>query len=122
MKDATNPYNDSDQCTWYAWQTMYDMTGKAIPFSDAPDARKWYTSVHRDYRSKMPASPSVACWSGGTYGHVGVVESWNGSTMDFTDRNFDEHGGTRNLTGITIEEMKADFGSSYTFQGFIVLD
>lgn len=35
-------------------------------------------------------SGCVACWSGGKegYGHVGVVETWDGSEMTYSDANY----------------------------------
>lgn len=71
-------------------------------------------------------SGCVACWKGGSggYGHVGVVESYDSKskTMTYSDANYKGDGKVITRNGITESEMKKLFGSSYTFQGYVIPD
>ncbi len=71
-----------------------------------------------------PESGSCACWSGGSggYGHVGVVEEWDSSseTMRYSDSNYDYPNKLVIVRDdITEKDMKALFGRSYKFQGYV---
>lgn len=120
-----NPFKEG-QCTHYAWDKFLELTGVELPVTK--DAAKWYGSVPRSMRSSVPTSSGcVACWSGGSegHGHVGVVESMNGDLMLYSDCNYeypDNPGTIIVREDITVAQMKRLFGSTYTFQGFIIQD
>lgn len=120
-----NPFAPG-QCTHYAYDKSLELTGIELPVTG--DASTWYTSVPRSMRSSVPTRfGCVACWSGGTngWGHVGVVESMNGSLMLYSDCNYEypENPGTViTHEDITEAEMKRLFGSSFSFQGYIIPD
>ena len=106
------------QCVAYAKKTIKPASGIT------GNANTWYTNS--TYCTPVAIkSKCVACWSGGPggYGHVGVVETWNSSTskMKYSDSNYklDEKVIVRD--GITVDQMKALFGSSFTFQGYVTL-
>lgn len=71
-------------------------------------------------------SGCVACWKGGSnsYGHVGVVESYDSKskTMTYSDANYNGDGKVITRKGITEAAMKKLFGSTYTFQGYVIPD
>lgn len=67
---AYNPYfGGYSNCTWSAWQIVYDTTGIALP--DFGVAGNWMNAAARmGYTvSSVPAVNSIVCWSH----HVGVV-------------------------------------------------
>ncbi len=67
---AYNPYfGGYRNCTWSAWQIVYETTGIALP--DFGVAGGWMNSAARmGYTvSSVPAVNSIVCWSS----HVGVV-------------------------------------------------
>ena len=39
--------------------------------------------------SDKPVANSVACWNGGTYGHVAFVERYDGSEVYYSQANWD---------------------------------
>ncbi|RPF42120.1 CHAP domain-containing protein [Hydrogenoanaerobacterium saccharovorans] len=82
----------------------------------------WYNSSATTQVSLQ--SGCVACWSGGVqgYGHVGVVESWDGSKMTYSDANYRGDGEVITRKNITEDEMLDLFGSSYEFQGYVIPD
>ena len=67
---AYNPYfGGYSNCTWSAWQIVYETTGIALP--DFGVAGNWMNAAARmGYTvSSVPAVNSIVCWSH----HVGVV-------------------------------------------------
>lgn len=83
-----NPYPDSSQCTWHAWQKTYNMTGISLP--KWGNGSQWFAGAQNaGYRTigpnEIPPANSIACWSGAPngYGHVGYVinSDYNGVTI-----------------------------------------
>lgn len=83
---------------------------------------QWYDNDATTHVSLQ--SGCVACWSGGPggFGHVGVVESWDGSTMTYSDANYNLDGKVTRRTDITEAAMKRLFGKTFTFQGYVIPD
>lgn len=108
------------QCVGYAKEKMKELTG--IESSIRGNGADWYNSPNATKLSGIQ-SACVACWSGGSYGygHVAVVESWNGNTMNYSDANYKGDEQIIYRYGITESQMKQLFGRSYTFQGYIKL-
>lgn len=84
---------------------------------------QWYTSSQTTpctIRSRC-----VACWSGGPsgFGHVGLVYTWDEAsrTMNYMDSNYDNDELVHYRKGITEQQMKNLFGSSFKFQGYVTV-
>lgn len=60
-------------CTWYAYGRFCEIAKKKVSGLPTGDARTWYGSW-KGKKGSTPQLGSVAVFSGGTYGHVGVVE------------------------------------------------
>lgn len=62
-------------CVGYAWGRFREILGKSPKLSTS-HAYKWYGNTSDGYsRNKnTPQLGAVICWSGGSYGHVAVVE------------------------------------------------
>ena len=134
---ASNPYPKQHtimgfplvNCTWYAWQQVYDNTGIALP--NFGNAINWYSGAQNyGYATGTVAKAnSVAVWrTTNGYGHVGWVVSVSGSKMKVNEGGMTNSDGTAaaNGTGIvtgasynsTVGEPKFN-GSSTILIGFI---
>jgi len=90
---ANNPYPttqnvDGDAyyevpCTWFAWQSVYDNQGVAMPAWG--NAGNWLSGAKNSgyATGNTPAVGAVAVWQGNGYGHVAYVVSVQ-STTTFT--------------------------------------
>lgn len=88
---VSNPYPTSQTvggvytipCTYYAWQQVYNNTGKVLPAWG--NAINWYNNAANAGYSvgSTPRANSIAVWeiSGHSYGHVAYVTSVSGSGM-----------------------------------------
>ncbi len=132
---ASNPYPEQHtlmgyplvNCTWYAWQQVYDNTGVAFP--NFGNAINWYTGArnHGYATGTVAKANSVAVWrTANGYGHVGWVVSVSGSKMRVNEGGMTDGTGPANGTGIVIGESynstvgEAKFnGSSTILVGFI---
>lgn len=107
-------------CVGYAWGRAYEAFGKK-PTLSTGNADGWFSynknGGYYQYGS-TPKAGSIACWKGGSYGHVAFVEKVDGSNVTITESIY---GGTtwRSVT-MTKEKMKTYFG--YTLQGYIYVD
>ena len=134
---ATNPYGrlqtingvTTVRCTYYAWQQAYDNTGVALPALG--NGGQWYSNAKNQGLSTgtVAKAKAIACYSGGSYGHVAYVVSVNGSTMTineggitYTNGSAYNGDGIRNgATSTSVVGNKKDQYSSMTLQGFIYL-
>ena len=77
---ATNPYKKElswggINCTWYAWQKVYDTTGVALA-GFTGNARNWYNDAQKKGYTvgSEPRAKAVVVWDNYLeYGHVGYV-------------------------------------------------
>lgn len=96
-KNGPNPYCETYyhptyqrqvyNCTWYAWQKVYEVFGIAMPGFQG-NAGGWANEARKaGYQVDMNIAPhTVAVWNrGGTDGHVAFVESVNGNTVTVTE-------------------------------------
>lgn len=124
-KSPINPFL-KPYCTWYAFGRIYELGGSKL--SVTGDASAWFNNAPMSKRYSTPSAQRVACWSGGPkgQGHVGVIEKvYSDGSFDYSEANFDGNGifdATKD--GVIIKcadltAMKARFGSSFNFQGFI---
>lgn len=119
---SVSPLNGGN-CTWYAFGRAYEVLGKNPGFDQiSGNANAWYgwASSHGYTVSQTPRAGSIICW-GGTYGHVAFVEKVSGSSVTFTESNYQMESSKpyprwRSYT--------TDHPSTYTgsFQGYIYLN
>ncbi len=122
-------------CTAYAWGRFWELTGK-VPNLPAWDAGDWYDdekTVENYQRGQEPRLGAIACYGGGSSGHVAVVEaihddgsitlSQSGYSRDYWDETEDP------LFFWTSRVYKNDgyrewwaINSGEYLQGFIYLD
>ena len=126
VQAAGNPYdpNATDtagnwaNCTYWAWQLSKDNTGVELP--KWGNAGTWYNSARNAGYSTgtTPRAQSLIVYSSGTYGHVGYVSDYNGSTGQI----YIKEGGYRN-TSNGYHEGWIPLNGSYngTVVGFIYL-
>lgn len=80
FKKAKNPFCDGSNgpdglyhnCTWYAYGRFNEIAGKRCSLPTG-NAQSWYNS-YVGKKGKTPKLGAVACFSGGSYGHVAIVE------------------------------------------------
>lgn len=115
------------QCTWHAAGRSKEAKGKTIKFSQDYDlhAKNWYKYVSNCTKSQTAKANTIAVWDdGGSYGHVGYVESVSGDNVYFTEANWPtvnnkvdaEDGKVKKLTK---EGMKAR--GSYKLLGYLTI-
>ncbi|MBR0302835.1 MAG: CHAP domain-containing protein, partial [Clostridia bacterium] len=63
-----------ERCTYRAWHEAYDRLGISLPLTWG-NAGSWAINAAADGYSvdKNPTPNSIACWNGGTWGHVAYV-------------------------------------------------
>lgn len=84
---AKNPYKENlswggVNCTWYAWQKVYDETGVAL--AGFGNARDWYKDAEKKGYTvgSEPRAKAVVVWDNYlNYGHVGYVERVEGDNI-----------------------------------------
>ena len=90
--EGVNPYYGGYyNCTWTAWQLVYDKLGIAMP--NFGNAGNWYDRAASlgYWVDQSPSSNSVVVWSG----HVGYVDEYDPAT----NMMFVEQGGMSNGSG-----------------------
>lgn len=119
---SVSPLNGGN-CTWYAFGRAYEVLGKNPGFDQiSGNANAWYgwASSHGYTVSQTPRAGSIICW-GGTYGHVAFVEKVSGSSVTFTESNYQMES---DKPYPRWRSYTTDHPSTYTgsFQGYIYLD
>ena len=104
-------------CVGYAWGRTYEITGKKPTLSKNNADTFWGRTSDGYQRGQTAQLGAIVCWSGGSAGHVAVVEAISGSQITISESSWS---GTyfRTRTG-TIQELTNWLGSSYRFQGYI---
>lgn len=129
---SQNMYYNSNlggQCTWFCWGRALEKCGRSINFNGRDNnAHNWYANIYSGYSSKRAASASpvansIACFTGGTYGHVVFVEAVDGNYVYYTEANNPADNAISADDGVvrkkTISEFKTHTGK--TLVGYIVL-
>lgn len=109
------------QCVWYVRNRGYEKLGNKGLTGITGNANTWWNSAVKKGKSRgaAPRTNSIACFSGGTYGHVVYVEYYDApsQTVYFTEGN---HGGTNGtLKKLSLSQFKNR--SPYGYKGCIYL-
>lgn len=109
----SNYYNDGirGQCVWYVRGRAKEKLG--VDTKIRGDAKTWYAQAK--FKGKNVESDSIACFSGGSYGHVIYVESVESGTVYYTEANV---GGT---DGVLKSSSALTFMARSGYQGCIYL-
>jgi len=118
-----NPYYKSGfggQCTAYVWGRAYERNSGLwlITKGNAyPSAKFWWSGTTptstsglsaniKHVESQQPAANSLAIWAGdstNTHGHIAYVESWDGTSVSFTEANIKTFSSTKYGGGVDDE-------------------
>lgn len=92
------------QCVWYTQGRAYEKTG--VKIGARGDGKDVYANCKAaEFQvSEYPKSNSIACFSGGTYGHVKFVEYVIGNKVYYTEANSNADNRISNDDGI-LQEM-----------------
>ncbi len=78
------------QCVWYVRNRAYEKIGALTGIGG--NANKWFNSAQNKGfdTGTEPRSNSIACWNGGSYGHVAYIEYYDNAsgTVYFTEANW----------------------------------
>lgn len=90
-------YGYKGQCTWFTYGRVLEKLGISLPTEFYGNAVDWWYANAKDKTYAYGSEPkpnSIAVWAGGKYGygHVGFVESVDGSTVYFNEGNFSIRG------------------------------
>lgn len=92
-----NPYPKGpnysiNNCTKYAYGRAYELLGVKPNLQGHGNAQNWYgcawDGYERSTNIREPRLGAIICWSGGTYGHVAVVEAIDGEWITFSDSSY----------------------------------
>lgn len=110
----SNFYNDGirGQCVWYVRGRAKEKLG--VDTKIRGDAKTWYTQAK--FKGKKLKSNSIACFNGGSFGHVIYVESVENNTVYYTEANV---GG---IDGVLKSDSVTSFTSKNGYQGCIYLE
>ena len=122
-----SPYNNGN-CTWYAYGRAYEVYGKDPGLRGAGNAGAWYNYAKNNgfTVSSTPKAGSIICWStDGNSGHVAFVEKVSGSSITFTESNYQYPNSKavpswRSYTTTHPETYCSNFGGK--LQGYIYLN
>jgi surface antigen len=80
------------QCVWYVRNRGYEKLGSAGLTGIGGNANTWYSTAKSKglSRGTTPKTNSIACWNGGSYGHVAFVEYYDSTNqvVYFTEGNW----------------------------------
>ena len=133
---ADNPYpatynwgsGTTLNCTWYAWQRAYVVTGVALPAWG--NAVNWYTNAKNSGYSVgsswEPRAHSIAVFGGNSQnslGHVAFVESVSGDTVNISEGGWLGNPHERFLSfSLSSLQNKGATGNKLPLLGFIYLE
>lgn len=107
-------------CTGYAWGRWYELLNSR-PKLARTDAKTWFNTRDGYSRGQVPAVGAVACWAGGKYGHVAIVESIGDGYIMVSQSNY---GGARFEYAKAYKLPNGKYQSprgDTVFQGFIYI-
>lgn len=107
-------YNDGirGQCVWYVRGRAKEKLG--VDTKIRGDAKTWYAQAK--FKGKKLKTNSIACFNGGSFGHVIYVESVEYNTVYYTEANV---GGT---DGVLKSASVTSFTGRNGYQGCIYLE
>ena len=98
MASGNSSYpNYVGECVWYCKGRAHEVTGEVCNITG--NAKDWAENAENlGYTvSTTPRANSIACFGGGSYGHVVFVEDYVNGVIEYTDTNF--YSGTRLSNG-----------------------
>lgn len=111
------------QCVWYVRNRGNERLGSQGLTGISGNAKTWFTAAQNKGlgTGDTPRANAIACWSGGSYGHVAYLEYYDQNTcmVYFTEANF---GGNGTEDGVLKAMNFDDFKNRKSgWQGFIYL-
>lgn len=121
----TSIYNSANgivgQCVWYVFCRSIEKCGKNTGIYGNANTW-WYSARAKGMKtSSVPVTNSIACFNGGSYGHVIFVESVSGNTVYYTEANNPCNNVVDSGDGVLKKESISYFTSRSGYQGCIVL-
>ena len=109
------------QCVWYTQGRAYEKKGVYI--GARGDAKDVYQSCKKSgfQVSKYPKPNSIACFNGGTYGHVKYVEHVIADTVYYTEANGNADNAISADDGILKKTSMHNWMSQPFLQGHVVV-
>ena len=109
------------QCVWYTQGRAYEK--KDVYIGARGDAKNVYQSCKNSgfQVSKYPKPNSIACFNGGTYGHVRYVEYVIGNTVYFTEANWNADNSLSDDDGILKKMSLSNWMAQPFLQGHVVV-
>ena len=109
------------QCVWYTQGRAYEKKGVYI--GARGDAKDVYQSCKNSgfQVSKYSKPNSIACFNGGTYGHVRYVEYVIGNTVYFTEANWNADNSLSADDGILKKMSLSNWMAQPFLQGHVVV-
>lgn len=109
------------QCVWYTQGRAFEKKGVYI--GARGNGKDVYDSCKNDgfQVSKYPKPNSIACFDGGTYGHVKFVEYVIGDIVYFTEANWDADNVLSADDGVVKEMSISDWMNQSDLQGHVVV-
>ena len=109
------------QCVWYVRCRSIEKC--KVDLGIYGNANTWYqTAVSKKLSlSKSPVSDSIACFSGGRYGHVIFIEAVESGTVYYTEANSNNDNKLSADDGVLKKQSVSSFVKRAGYQGCIVL-
>lgn len=109
------------QCVWYTQGRAYEKKG--IKIGARGNAKDVYNSCKNSgfQVSKYPKPNSIACFNGGTYGHVRFVEYVIANTVYFTEANLNADNVLSADDGILKKMSLSSWMAQANLQGHVVV-
>ena len=109
------------QCVWYTQGRAYEKKGVYI--GARGNAKDVYQSCKNSgfQVSKYPKPNSIACFNGGTYGHVKYVEHVIADTVYYTEANWNADNALSADDGILKKMSFDNWMKQSTLQGHVVV-
>lgn len=117
------PVNNASrsQCVWYTQGRAFEKKGVFI--GARGNAKDVYNSCKQDgfQVSKYPKPNSIACFNGGTYGHVKFVEYVIANTVYYTEANSNADNMLSSDDGILKKMSLSSWMNQINLQGHVVV-
>ena len=109
------------QCVWYTQGRAFEKKG--VKIGARGNAKDVYQSCKNDgfQVSKYPKPNSIACFNGGTYGHVKYVEHVIANTVYFTEANWNADNALSSDDGVLKKMSLSNWMSQPFLQGHVVV-